>query len=55
MRALCRRRIQDYQLRSTAADHGDLKAPVSDVSEPVAQVDTIINVSELISAHIFER
>jgi len=53
MRVLRRRRIQDYQLRSTA-DQSDLKAYDDSISVPDTQVDGIIaDVSEFAGCVIY--
>lgn len=49
MRVLRRRRIQDYQLRSTT-DQTDLKAEDDAISFPDSQVDEVANENVTISA-----
>jgi len=51
MRVFRRRRIQDYQLRSTI-DHSDSKPFDYSTSIPDPQLDGITNVSRVVSVYI---
>jgi len=53
MRVFRRRRIQDYQLRSTI-DHSDSKPFDYSAPVPDTQLDGITNVSTVISLYIVE-